>query len=161
MSLNLPPLPYALHAPEPCISRRTLAAHHGNHHDAYVERLVCSLGGDPLESAPLDDIVLASASQDTALFNAAAQAWNHQFHWKNLRPGVGGEAHAAIAQRIEECFGSQQAFRQQFVPTANDHFAGSRVSPLFSTNSSTGISPIAICTSRLTCMARSPEDLGY
>ncbi len=110
MSLNLPPLHDALHALEPCISRRrTLAAHHGNHLGAYVERLVRSLGGPPLESAPLEDIVLASASQDTALFNAAAQAWNHQFHWTSLRPGGGDETHGAIAKRIEGCFGSQQA----------------------------------------------------
>ena len=38
MSLTLPPLPYALDALEPHISRRTLAAHHGYHHAAYVDK---------------------------------------------------------------------------------------------------------------------------
>ncbi len=123
MSLTLPPLPYALDALEPYISRRTLAAHHGNHHGAYVEKTRVLTGRTPFESAPLEDVVLASASQDIAVFNAAAQAWNHQFYWNSLRPGGGGEAYGAIAQRIEECFGSQQAFRQQFVTIASDHFA--------------------------------------
>ena len=121
MSLTLPPLPYALDALEPHISRRTLAAHHGSHHAAYVEKTRVLTQRTPLESASLEDIILASASQHSALFNAAAQAWNHTFYWNSLRPG-GGEAHGAIAQRIEECFGSQRAFSQQFVTTAGDQF---------------------------------------
>ncbi len=122
MSLTLPPLPYALDALEPYISRRTLAAHHGNHHNGYVEKTRVLTRRTPFESAPLEDIVLASASQDTALFNAAAQAWNHQFYWNSLRPGGGGEAHGPIARRIDECFGGQRAFRQQFITIAGDHF---------------------------------------
>lgn len=122
MSLTLPPLPYALDALEPYISRRTLGAHHGNHHGAYVERTRVLTRRTPLESAPLEDIVLTGASQDKALFNAAAQAWNHQFYWNSLRPGGGGEAYGPIARRIDECFGGQRAFRQQFVTIAGDHF---------------------------------------
>ncbi|MGH7745198.1 MAG: superoxide dismutase [Fe], partial [Candidatus Dormibacteria bacterium] len=79
MSLTLPPLPYALDALEPYISRRTLAAHHDHHHAAYVEKTRVLTRRTSLESAALKDIVLASASQDTALFDAAAQAWNHEF----------------------------------------------------------------------------------
>ena len=122
MSLRLPPLPYALDALEPSISRRTLAAHHGNHHAAYVEKTRVLTLRTPLESAPLEEVVRASASQGGALFNAAAQAWNHGFYWNSLHPGGGGEARGAIAERIEECFGNQRAFRQQFVCTAGDQF---------------------------------------
>ena len=122
MSLMLPPLPCALYALEPHISRRTLAAHHGNHHAAYIEKARVLTQRTPLESAALEDVVRASAAQGGALFNAAAQAWSHSFYWNSLRPGGGGEAHGAIAQRIEECFGSQRAFSQQFVTTAGDQF---------------------------------------
>ena len=48
MSLTLPPLPYALDALEPYISRRTLAAHHGYHHAAYVEKTRALVRGTPL-----------------------------------------------------------------------------------------------------------------
>ena len=123
MSLTLPPLPYALDALEPYISRRTLAAHHGYHHAAYVEKTRALVRGTPLESASLEDIVRSSAeSARNALFNAAAQAWNHAFYWRSMRPGGGGEARGAVAQLIAEGFGSQRAFSQEFVTAAADQF---------------------------------------
>lgn len=123
MSLTLPPLPYALDALEPHISRRTLAAHHGSHHAAYVEKTRALVRRTPLESASLEEIVRFSAeSRQGPLFNAAAQAWNHAFYWRSMRPGGGGEAHGAVAQLIAEGFGSQQAFSQEFVTAAGDQF---------------------------------------
>ena len=124
MSLTLPPLPYALDALEPHVSRRTLAAHHGRHHAGYVEKTRALVRTTPLESASLEEIVRASAEKThTALFNAAAQAWNHAFYWRSMRPGGGGEAQGPIAGLIEDSFGSQRAFLQQFVTAAGDHFA--------------------------------------
>jgi Fe-Mn family superoxide dismutase len=122
MSLTLPSLPYALDALEPHISRRTLAVHYGNHHAAYVAKTRAFIQRTPLESAPLEDVVHSSASQDKALFNVAAQAWNHGFYWQSMRPGGGGEAKGAIAPLIEESFGSQRAFSQQFLRAAGDQF---------------------------------------
>lgn len=123
MSLTLPPLPYALDGLEPHISRRTLAAHHGHHHAAYVEKTRALVRRTPLESASLEDIVRFSAeSKQGSLFNVAAQAWNHGFYWRSMRPGGGGEAHGAVAQLITEGFGSQQAFAQEFVTAAGDQF---------------------------------------
>ena len=122
MSITLPPLPYALDALEPHISRRTLAAHHGNHHAAYVAKTRALIQHTPLEAASLEDVVRSSAQQDTALFNASAQAWNHEFYWRSMRPGGGGDARGASAQLIEESFGSQRAFSQQFVTVAGDQF---------------------------------------
>jgi Fe-Mn family superoxide dismutase len=122
MSITLPPLPYALDALEPHLSRRTLAAHHGHHQAAYVAKTRALIQHTPLEAASLEDVVLSSAPQDTALFNASTQAWNHEFYWRCLRPGGGGDARGAIAQLIEESFGSQRAFSQQFVTAAGDQF---------------------------------------
>ena len=56
------------------------------------------------------------------MFNAAAQAWNHAFYWQCLRPGGGGEARGPIAAHLEQSFGSQRAFSQQFVTAAGDQF---------------------------------------
>jgi Fe-Mn family superoxide dismutase len=122
MSITLPPLPYALDALEPHLSRRTLAAHHGHHQAAYVAKARALIQHTPLEAASLEDVVLSSAQQDTALFNASAQAWNHEFYWRSMRPGGGGDARGASAQLIEESFGSQRAFNQQFVSVAGDQF---------------------------------------
>jgi Fe-Mn family superoxide dismutase len=99
-----------------------LAAHHGHHHAAYVAKARALVQRTPCESADLEDVVRASASQDRGLFNAAAQAWNHTFFWYSMRPGGGGPAQGAIAERIEQTFGSQRMFNQQFVAIASDHF---------------------------------------
>ncbi len=123
MNLSLPTLPFALDALEPYISRRTLAEHHGRHHAAYVEKTRRLVQSTPLESASLEQIVRASSQQrDQPLFNAAAQAWNHAFFWKSMRPGGGGDAYGQVADLIEEGFGSQCAFRKEFVTVAGNHF---------------------------------------
>jgi Fe-Mn family superoxide dismutase len=123
MNLTLPALPYALDALEPSMSRRTLAVHHGKHHAAYIEKTRRLVRGTALESASLEEIVQASAKQrDQSLFDAAAQTWNHAFFWKCMRPGGGGEAHGRVAELIEQGFGSQRAFGQEFVTVAGDQF---------------------------------------
>jgi Fe-Mn family superoxide dismutase len=123
MNLILPPLPYSLDALEPYISRRTLAVHHGFHHAAYVEKTRALVRGTSLESASLEDIVRSSVAHERhALFNAAAQSWNHAFYWRGMRPGGGGEATGAVAELIARDFGSQRAFSKEVVTVAGDLF---------------------------------------
>lgn len=119
----LPQLPYAMDALEPHLSRRTLAAHYGRHHAAYVDKTRKLIEGTPLESESLEAVVKNSGEQENAnLFNAAAQAWNHAFYWSSMAPSGGGEAKGAIAESIEASFDSQSAFRQEFIAKAGDHF---------------------------------------
>ena len=121
MNITLPSLPYAVDALEPHLSRRTLSVHHGNHHAAYVAK-TRSLISTPPDTTELEDVVRSSAQKNPALFNASAQAWNHAFLWRSMRPGGGGEARGSIAQVIESSFGSQRSFSQQFVSAAGDQF---------------------------------------
>jgi Fe-Mn family superoxide dismutase len=99
-----------------------LSAHHAHHHAAYVAKTRALIQHTPLESASLEDVMRSSAEHDKPLFNASAQAWNHEFYWRSMRPGGGGEARGAIAQLIEDSFGSQRAFSQQFVAVVGDQF---------------------------------------
>jgi Fe-Mn family superoxide dismutase len=123
LSITQSPLPYAPDALEPHISRRTVSAHFGHHHAAYVTKTRTLVQNTALESSALEAVVLASRQQAMQrLFNASAQAWNHDFLWHSMRPGGGGEAHGAIAALIEKSFGSQRAFSQQFVTAAGDQF---------------------------------------
>lgn len=122
MSLSLPPLPYPIDALEPYMSRRTLAAHHGHHHAAYVEKARALTHTTRLESVDLEQIVIASAPRDAALCNAAAHAWNHTFFWYGMRREAGGPPHGEIAALIERDFGSHDAFSQQFISAASDLF---------------------------------------
>jgi len=64
----------------------------------------------------------SAEQQDKKPFNATAQAWNHEFYWRSMRPGGGGEARGAIAALIDQSFGSHRAFSQQFVTAASDQF---------------------------------------
>ena len=85
---ELPDLPYPLDALEPFISARTLQLHHGRHHRAYVEKantLRGEMAGTPEQIIKLS----AGDAAKKALFNNAAQAWNHAFYWKSLRPKGG------------------------------------------------------------------------
>lgn len=125
MNVIVPPLPYSMDALEPHLSRRTLAAHYGRHHVAYVDKTRRLIESTPLESATIESIVQASHELGKpSLFNAAAQAWNHSFYWSSMDPVGGGEADGPIAAFIETSFGGQAAFRDAFVATACE-FVGS------------------------------------
>ena len=90
MTFSLPDLPYELHALEPVISSATLKLHHGAHHRGYIDKLNRLIKGTELEGCTLDAIVRRSSG---AVFNNAAQAWNHAFFWQSLRPAREPAAH--------------------------------------------------------------------
>jgi Fe-Mn family superoxide dismutase len=111
MTIALPPLPYEYHALQPVISAATLKLHHGAHHRTYVDKANALLNGSPLAAASLEDVVRRASG---ALFNNAAQAWNHAFFWKSLRPYRKDSPHSHLKARFAEqlkgaalgCFGS-------------------------------------------------------
>ncbi|MCI0429672.1 MAG: superoxide dismutase [Rhodospirillales bacterium] len=122
MQVILPQLPYAYDALEPHISRSTLEIHHGKHHRAYVEKARTLAAQVRLADQPLERIILQTAGQDRhrALFNNAAQAWNHAFYWRSLRPGGGGEPRGEIAERVKTGLGD--SFVERFAAAATGQF---------------------------------------
>ena len=124
MAFTLPPLPYAANALEPHISSKTLAFHHGKHHDTYVKTLNGLIEGKPYEDMELEEIIHRTAPkpEERAIFNNAAQTWNHTFFWHSMRPGGGGEPQGHLAKRLREGFGSYAGFRRVFADTAVKQF---------------------------------------
>ncbi|MGQ0655795.1 MAG: superoxide dismutase [Betaproteobacteria bacterium] len=133
MAIALPDLPYACDALEPVISAATLKLHHGAHHRSYVDKLNGLIKGTEFEHAPLEEIVRRSGwskhwdARSRAIFNNAAQAWNHAFYWRCLRPpqrGSGIAAHTAgpLAERVKAAFGGVQAFVDAFKAAATGLF---------------------------------------
>jgi Fe-Mn family superoxide dismutase len=121
MNVRLMSLPYAFDALEPHLSRRVLAEHHGTHYRSYVDRTRRLIENTRREYAPLQVVVRESAAdQERALFGAAAHAWNHAFYWSSMHPGGAGEASGRLAELMESSFGTQAAFRQQFVDAARE-----------------------------------------
>lgn len=119
MQHQLPPLPYALDALQPHISKETLEYHYGKHHQAYVTNLNNLVKGSEFENASLEEIIRKSSG---GIFNNAAQVWNHTFYWHCLSPKGGGEAKGALAEAISRKFGSFSAFKEAFSKSAVGNF---------------------------------------
>jgi superoxide dismutase, Fe-Mn family len=112
---ELPPLPYAMTALQPHMSRETLEFHYGKHHQTYVSNLNRLIQGTEFENAPLEDIVRRSTG---GIFNNAAQTWNHTFFWNSLSPEGGGRPHGEIAGAVDAKFGSFDEFKEKFSAAA-------------------------------------------
>ena len=119
MAYELPALPYAKDALEPVISAETIDFHYGKHHQAYVTNLNKLVGGTEFEGASLEDIIRQA---DGAIFNNGAQVWNHTFYWNGLSPDGGGEPGGALADAINEAFGSFEGFKDAFSKAAVGNF---------------------------------------
>ncbi|MEI7968641.1 MAG: Fe-Mn family superoxide dismutase [Betaproteobacteria bacterium] len=115
----LPPLPYAMDALAPHISRETFEYHYGKHHQAYVTNLNNLVKGTEFEALGLEDIVRKSAG---GIFNNSAQVWNHTFFWSSMRPGGGGAPSGALAAAIAQKWGSFDAFKEAFAKSAVGNF---------------------------------------
>jgi Fe-Mn family superoxide dismutase len=125
-ALELPALPWPQNALEPYITANTVSFHYGKHHKGYYDKVSSLVQGTPLASKPLDQIVKDSAKggkDKVKLFNAAAQAWNHNFYWQSIKPKGGGAPSGELAKRIDKDFGSYDNFKTQFIQTAVDHFS--------------------------------------
>jgi Fe-Mn family superoxide dismutase len=120
----LPPLPYAQDALEPHLSARTMSFHYGKHHQAYVDNLNKLIAGTADAGQPLEKIILdaAGAADKAAVFNNAAQVWNHTFFWRSMTPGGGGKPTGRVLELIEKSFGSFEEFKTAFTAEAVAQF---------------------------------------
>jgi Fe-Mn family superoxide dismutase len=120
----LPPLPYSEDALEPVISARTVAIHHGKHHKTYVDTLNELVAGTPFENQSLEAIIKATAGKrdQAKIFHNAAQAWNHAFYWRCLKPSGGGLPGGVFGERLASAFGSFDQFRKDFSKAAVEQF---------------------------------------
>jgi Fe-Mn family superoxide dismutase len=120
----LPSLPYKDDALDPVISARTISFHYGKHHKGYVDNLNKLVAGTKFANLPLEKIIAETTGKadKTAIFNNAAQAWNHAFYWRSLRPKGGGEPPAVLKQKIEASFGSLDACKKELATMAMAQF---------------------------------------
>ena len=111
----LPALPYAENALDPVISAKTIGFHYGKHHKGYVDNLNKLVAGTEFADLPLEKIItLTTGKADkTAIFNNAAQTWNHTFYWGSLKPKGGGKPPAVLQQKIEASFGAVDACKKE------------------------------------------------
>jgi len=119
MKYELPQLPYAINALEPVISQKTIEFHHGKHHQTYVTNLNNLIAGTEFENSTLEEIIKKS---DGAIFNNAAQVWNHTFYFFSFSPQGGGSPKGKLAEAIDKTWGSFENFQKEFNTAATTLF---------------------------------------
>ena len=122
--ITLPALPYEDNALAPVISANTISFHYGKHHKGYVDNLNKLIAGTEYSDLSLEKIIAAVAgkAEKAAIFNNAAQIWNHTFYWQGLKANGGGEPPASLKQKIEADFGSLDACKKELATAATSQF---------------------------------------
>ena len=113
--IELPKLPYKRDALEPHISQKTIDFHYGQHHAGYVKNLNNLIENSHYEKMSLEEIIKNS---EGAIFNNAAQVWNHTFYWHCMTPDKDESPKALLLKNIERDFGSFDNFKQLYIKQA-------------------------------------------
>ena len=111
----LPKLDYAMDAFEPTLSKETFEYHYGKHHQTYITTLNTLIKGTPYEAESLREIIKTSQG---AIFNNAAQMWNHEFFFDELSPKAQTRPTGALLKAIDENFGSFDQLKAQMEKAA-------------------------------------------
>ncbi len=118
MSISVNPLKFPANALEPFISAKTIGFHYGKHLQNYVNTANTLIKDSDLDKLSLIELVKQSSG---AVFNNAAQAYNHQFYFDGLTP-VKTEVPAALKDKIDQDFGSFDNFKNEFITKATGNF---------------------------------------
>jgi Fe-Mn family superoxide dismutase len=116
MAFEQPELPYALDALRPFLSKEQMTYHYEKHQAAYFKKLNALVENKPEAGLPLRTVIVQSSPG--AVFNNAAQAWNHTFFWNSMSPDGGGQPAGELLAAIERSFQSFEGFKKKFAETA-------------------------------------------
>ncbi len=119
MAFEVPPLPYDYNALEPYIDEQTMHLHHDKHHAAYVTNLNAALQGQSaLEGWSVEDLMRrineVPEGIRTAVRNNGGGHINHTMFWQIMKPNGGGAPTGALADAINQTFGSFEQFKTAF-----------------------------------------------
>lgn len=106
----LPELPYALDALAPVMSADTLNYHYGKHLQTYLDNVNRMIEGTPFAEMKLKDMITKAQG---ALYNNAAQAFNHIIFFKQLTP-TPTTISPLLTQALVARFGSVDEFKSEF-----------------------------------------------
>jgi len=122
---TLPILPFEKNELEPVISSQTLDFHYGKHHQTYVDNLNKFIAGSELENETLENIIIKTCgdTEKIAIFNNAAQVYNHTFFWNSLKPySKKSEPSQKLLEMINKSFGSLENLYAEFKAAAISQF---------------------------------------
>ncbi|MFH1916634.1 MAG: superoxide dismutase [Nanoarchaeota archaeon] len=121
MAFTLPQLPYPYNALEPFISEQTMKIHHGNHHQAYVDKLNLTIDGkeDLYTQTPealVKNLKALPFPIQAGIRNFGGGVANHTFFWNIMKKDVPFQGE--IAKAITDTFGDFDTFKQKFSDNA-------------------------------------------
>jgi len=117
---TLPEMPYAYDALEPHIDAQTMEIHHTKHHQKYTDTMNGALEklSPELQDKDIEEI-LSNINQvpddvkGAINFNGGGYD-NHKLLWNSMKQNGGGEPTGAIADAINDSFGSFAEFKELF-----------------------------------------------
>ncbi len=112
---------------EPTIDALTVETHYSKHHATYTKAFNEAAEKAGLASKTAEEILASLDSvQDEALRKALRNNgggyWNHNLYFSTLGPNAGGQPTGALAQKINEAFGSFDAFKEKISALAVSQF---------------------------------------
>jgi superoxide dismutase, Fe-Mn family len=119
MKFELPMLSYDKSSLEPFISARTMEFHYNKHLQSYITNLNSLIEDTKFKNADLETIIKLS---DGAIFNNAAQTWNHRFFFDSLKPAGTNYLNGPFSRLIIDSFGSISFFKESFTKAAGSLF---------------------------------------
>ena len=109
-------LPYEYDALSPQISRQVMEWHHDVHHQGYVD------GVNSAEEGLEEQREKGDYSNTGALLNQFTHNYCgnvlHEVFWNNMSPDGGGKPEGSLMEKIEEDFGSYEAWKKEFKAAA-------------------------------------------
>ena len=122
MAFQLPELPYSYDALAPHIDARTMEIHHSKHHNGYTTNLNNAIANTDLEGQSIEELLKNLDMNNKAVRNNGGGFYNHSLFWKVLAPNGGGTPNGAVANAINDAFGSYDAFKEAFAKAAATQF---------------------------------------
>lgn len=119
---ELPKLEFSYDALEPYIDTQTMETHYSKHHKTYLEKLIALVTGTSLENQDLESVLMSPNLIDesirTGVINNGGGVYNHNFFWSVLAPPSGRTPGGVLLERINQQFGSFDAFKEEFGKSA-------------------------------------------
>lgn len=121
-------LPYAFDALEPNIDAKTMEIHYGKHHAAYTNNLNDALKNNAPEylektiEEVLTNLDSLPEAVKAAVRNNGGGFYNHNLFFTVIGPNAGGQPTGELAEKINETFGSFDAFKEEFAKAAATRF---------------------------------------
>lgn len=120
-------LPYANNALEPVIDELTVATHHGKHHAAYTAGLNAAAEKAGVADMPIEELLasldkIEDEALRKAIKNQGGGYYNHNLYFSTIGPDGRRVPVGKLAAKIDETFGSFDAFKEKIAALATGQF---------------------------------------